>query len=82
MTHEERVRRIRREVMSASIQRTCERIAGLEMLVLDMYGCVEALCSCVENSPGCSMCPTNQDEDKACGSAEAYCLMRELGLEV
>ena len=54
----------------------------LRELVRDMYACVEALCSMVENSPGCSMCPTNQDEEKPCAAADVYCRMRELGVEV
>ena len=56
--------------------------AKLWELVRDMYACIEALCSMVENSPGCSMCPTNQDEERACASADVYCRMRELGVEV
>lgn len=53
----------------------------LRELVQDMYACIEALCSMVENSPGCSMCPTNQDEEKPCAAADVYCRMRELGVE-
>ena len=56
--------------------------AKLRELVKEAYACIESLCSIVENSPGCYMCPTNQDEDKACGSAETYCRMRDLGVEV
>lgn len=56
--------------------------AKLRELVRDMYACVEALCSMVENSPGCSMCPTNQDEERPCAAADVYCRMRELGVEV
>lgn len=56
--------------------------AELRELVQDMYACIEALCSMVENSPGCSMCPTNQDEEKPCAAADVYCRMRELGVEV
>lgn len=54
----------------------------LRELVQDMYACIEALCSMVENSPGCSMCPTNQDEEKPCAAADVYCRMRELVVEV
>ena len=54
----------------------------LQELVKNMYACIETLCSMVENSPGCSMCPTNQDEEKPCAAADAYCRMRELGVEV
>ena len=43
---------------------------------------VEGLCGLVENSPGCSMCPLNQDEDRACGAAELFSRMRELGVEL
>ena len=53
----------------------------LRELARESYAVIESLCELVENSPGCSMCPTNQDEDKACGSAEVYCRMRELGVE-
>ena len=56
--------------------------AKLRELVRDMYACIEALCSMVENSPGCSMCLTNQDEEKPCAAADVYCRMRELGVEV
>lgn len=55
--------------------------AKLLELLRDMYACIEALCSMVENSPGCSMCPTNQDEEKPCAAADVYCRMRELGVE-
>ena len=55
--------------------------AKLRELVQDMYACIEALCSMVENSPGCSMCPTNQDEEKPCAAADVYCRMRELGVD-
>lgn len=54
----------------------------LRDLVKTAYAVIEELCGFVENSPGCAMCPTNQDEDKACGSAEVYSLMRELEIEV
>ena len=54
----------------------------LRELVRDMHACIEALCSMVENSPGCSMCLTNQDEEKPCAAADVYCRMRELGVEV
>ena len=64
----------------------CERLqaenAKLRELVRDMNACIEALCSMVENSPGCSMCLTNQDEEKPCAAADVYCRMRELGVEV
>ena len=56
--------------------------AELRELVRDMNACIEALCSMVENSPGCSMCLTNQDEEKPCAAADVYCRMRELGVEV
>ena len=56
--------------------------AKLRELVRDMYACIKALCSMVENSPGCSMCLTNQDEEKPCAAADVYCRMRELGVEV
>lgn len=56
--------------------------AKLRELVRDMNACIEALCSMVENSPGCSMCLTNQDEEKPCAAADVYCRMRELGVEV
>lgn len=56
--------------------------AKLRELVRDMYACIEALCSMVENSPGCSICPTNQDEEKPCAAADVYCRMRKLGVEV
>ena len=56
--------------------------AELRELVRDMYACIEALCSMVENNPGCSMCLTNQDEEKPCAAADVYCRMRELGVEV
>ena len=63
----------------------CERLqaenAELRELVRDMYACIEALCSMVENSPGCSMCLTNQDEEKPCAAADVYCRMRELGVD-
>lgn len=55
--------------------------AKLRELVADMYACIGALCSMVENSPGCSMCPTNQDEERPCAAAEVYCRMAELGVE-
>ena len=55
--------------------------AELRELVRDMYACIEALCSMVENSPGCSMCLTNQDEEKPCAAADVYCRMRELGVD-
>jgi len=54
--------------------------AKLRELVRDMYACIKALCSMVENSPGCSMCLTNQDEEKPCAAADVYCRMRELGV--
>lgn len=54
----------------------------LRELVRDMYADIGELCSIVENSPGCSMCPTNQDEEKPCAAADVYCRMRELGVEV
>jgi len=57
-------------------------IDELRGLVRDMYACIEALCSMVENSPGCSICPTNQDEEKPCAAADVYCRARELGVEV
>ena len=56
--------------------------AKLRELVKKAYAFSETLCEMVENSPGCSMCPTNQDEDKACGSAVIYSCMREMGIEV
>lgn len=55
--------------------------AKLRELVRDMYACIGALCSMVENSPGCSMCPTNQDEERPCASADVYCRMCELGVD-
>ena len=55
--------------------------AKLRELVRDMHSCIEALCSMVENSPGCSMCLTNQDEEKPCAAADVYCRMCELGVE-
>ena len=39
MTHQERVREIRREVMSRSIGETCERMANLEELALGLLHC-------------------------------------------
>lgn len=54
----------------------------LRELVKKAYALSETLCGMVENSPGCFMCPTNQDEDKACGSALIYNCMHELGIEV
>lgn len=79
MTHEERVRHHMYETCEGIAEQS-ERIASLEELVLDMHACIEALCSTVENSPGCSMCPTNQDEEKPCAAADVYCRMRELGV--
>ena len=79
MTHEERVRHHMYETMEGIAEQS-ERIASLEELTLDMHACIEALCSMVENSPGCSMCPTNQDEEKPCGAADVYERMRELGV--
>lgn len=55
--------------------------AKLRELVRDMNACIEALCSMVENSPGCSMCPTNQDEERPCAAADVYCRMRDLGVD-
>lgn len=76
-----------REAMSA-VKAANERMDLLEAenvklreLVRDMYACIEALCSMVENSPGCSMCPTNQGEERPCASADVYCRMRELGVD-
>ena len=54
----------------------------LRELVREAYTSIETLCEIVENSPGCYMCPTNQDEDKPCGSAVIYGRMRDLGIEV
>lgn len=58
------------------------QVAELRELVLFANKTVEGLCEMVENSPGCFMCPLNQDEDRACGAAELYDRMRELGIEV
>lgn len=56
--------------------------AKLRELVRFANKTVEGLCEMVENSPGCSMCPLNQDEDSACGAAELFGRMCELGVEV
>ena len=55
--------------------------AKLRELVQEAYAFSEALCEVVENSPGCFMCPANQDEDNPCGSAVIYDRMRELGVK-
>lgn len=55
--------------------------AKLRELVRFANKTVEGLCEMVENSPGCFMCSLNQDEDKACGAAELYNRMCELGVE-
>ena len=58
-----------------------EYIDNLRELVRFANKTVEGLCGIVENSPGCSMCPLNQDEDKGCGAAELFSRMKELGVE-
>ena len=79
MTHDERV--YYHEYVALKIpHENAERIASLEELVLEAQSCIDALCGIVENSPGCFMCPNNQDEDKACGSAVMFSRMKELGL--
>ena len=55
--------------------------AKLRELVRFANKTVEGLCGLVENSPGCYMCPLNQDEDRACGAAELFSRMRELGVD-
>jgi hypothetical protein len=75
---------LHREIIDYQIE--VEQVKGenakLRELVRDMYACIKALCSMVENSPGCSMCLTNQDEEKPCAAADVYCRMHELGVEV
>lgn len=66
----------------ADLQEVLDENAKLRELVLFANKTVEGLCEMVENSPGCFMCPLNQDEDRACGAAELYDRMRELGIEV
>ena len=66
----------------ADLQEVLDENAKLRELVLFANKTVEGLCEMVENSPGCFMCPLNQDEDRACGAAELYDRMRELGVEV
>lgn len=56
--------------------------AKLRELVRFANKTVEGLCELVENSPGCSMCLLNQDEDRACGAAELFSRMLELGVEL
>ena len=56
--------------------------AELRELVKKAYAFIETLCEIVENSPGCFMCPANQDEDNPCGSAVIYGRMLDLGIEV
>ena len=69
------------ERYNATLERLESENAKLRELVWDMHACIEALCSMVENSPGCSMCPTNQDEERPCAAADVYCRMRELGVD-
>lgn len=66
----------------ADLQEVLDENAKLRELVLFANKTVEGLCEMVENSPGCFMCPLNQDEDRACEAAELYDRMRELGVEV
>ena len=84
MTPEQRQARLRHHMYDTceGIQQQSERIVALEELVLDMYAVIDALCSMVENSPGCFMCLTNQDDDRACGSAEAFRRMCELDVRI
>lgn len=84
MTDEQRNERIHHHIYETceGIQEHAERIVALEELVQKAYATIETLCGCVENSPGCALCPANQDEDKGCGSDEVYSSMRELGIEV
>ena len=53
----------------------------LKKLVQFANQTVEGLCGMVENSPGCALCPLNQDEDRACGAAELFSRIQELGLD-
>lgn len=55
--------------------------AKLRGLVRFANKTVEGLCGMVENSPGCFMCPLNQDEDRACGAAELFSRMHDLGVD-
>lgn len=84
MTPEQRAARLHHHMYETceGIREQSERIVALEELVMDAHATIESLCGIVENSPGCAICPVNQDDDKACGSAEVYCRMRELGVEV
>ena len=71
-------------ILSVTAQHVAElerENAKLRELVRFANKTVEGLCGLVENSPGCSMCPLNQDEDRACGAAELFSRMLELGVD-
>lgn len=70
------------KALSELLQETKAENAKLRELVRDAHKTIKGLCWMVENSPGCALCPLNQDEDRACGAAEFFNSMLELGVEV
>ena len=66
----------------SEIDRLKAENAKLRELVREAYAFSETLCGIVENSPGCYMCPANQDDLNPCGSAVLYGRMLDLGIEV
>ena len=71
-------------ILSVTAQHVAElerENAKLRELVQFANKVVGGLCEIVENSPGCSMCPLNQDDDRMCGASELYDRMRELGVD-
>ncbi len=78
MTHEERVREIRREIALVTVKEVCERICYLEELALSMYrvmwGCDDSKCPY-----GGECC---DDHEVFTTDCKFKGRMRELGIEV